>query len=76
MFTQLLHYVQDALNKGETVPPFLAVADKFLSPKALTVHDAGRSLRQAYFAETDVHTVREALKLNRAVGAGIKSATR
>lgn len=27
MFTQLLHYVQDALKKGETVPPFLAVID-------------------------------------------------
>ena len=27
MFTQLLHYVQDALNKGETVAPFLAVID-------------------------------------------------
>jgi hypothetical protein len=27
MFTQLLHYVQAALNKGETVPPFLAVID-------------------------------------------------
>jgi hypothetical protein len=27
MFTQLLHYVQDALNKGETIPPFLAVID-------------------------------------------------
>lgn len=27
MFTQLLHYVQVALNKGETVPPFLAVID-------------------------------------------------
>ncbi|MEQ9310069.1 MAG: hypothetical protein RLN90_11510 [Balneolaceae bacterium] len=27
MFTQLLHYVQDALNKGEYVPPFLAVID-------------------------------------------------
>jgi hypothetical protein len=26
-FTQLLHYVQVALNKGETVPPFLAVID-------------------------------------------------
>ena len=25
MFTQLLHYVQVALNAGETVPPFLAV---------------------------------------------------
>ncbi len=27
MFTQLLHYVQHALNKGEYVPPFLAVID-------------------------------------------------
>ncbi len=28
MFTQLLHYVQMALNKGERVPPFLCVIDK------------------------------------------------
>jgi hypothetical protein len=27
MFTQLLHYVQVSLNKGEAVPPFLAVID-------------------------------------------------
>jgi len=27
MFTQLMHYVQQALNKGEYVPPFLAVID-------------------------------------------------
>ncbi len=27
MYTQLLHYVQDALNKGEYVPPFLCVID-------------------------------------------------
>ena len=27
MFTQLLHYVQQSLNKGEAVPPFLAVID-------------------------------------------------
>ncbi|OYZ06997.1 MAG: hypothetical protein B7Y29_05090, partial [Thiotrichales bacterium 16-46-22] len=27
MFTQLLHYVQVALNAGEAVPPFLAVID-------------------------------------------------
>ena len=27
MFTQLLHYVQVALNRGEAVPPFLAVID-------------------------------------------------
>ncbi len=27
MFTQLMHYVQDALNKGQYIPPFLAVID-------------------------------------------------
>ena len=27
MFTQLMHYVQQALNKGETLPPFLCVID-------------------------------------------------
>ena len=27
MFTQLMHYVQEALNVGETVPPFLCVID-------------------------------------------------
>ena len=27
MFTQLMHYVQDALNKGQDVPPFLCVID-------------------------------------------------
>ncbi|MCF8258284.1 MAG: hypothetical protein K9J06_12060 [Flavobacteriales bacterium] len=27
MFTQLLHYVQQALNKGEHIPPFLCVID-------------------------------------------------
>ena len=28
MFTQLLHYVQAALNRGEKIPPFLCVIDK------------------------------------------------
>lgn len=27
MFTQLLHYVQDGLNRGEKLPPFLCVID-------------------------------------------------
>lgn len=27
MFTQLMHYVQQALNKGEYIPPFLSVID-------------------------------------------------
>lgn len=35
MFTQLLHYVQVALNKGEHVPPFLAVID---TEKAALMH--------------------------------------
>ena len=27
MFTQLMHYVQQALDKGDYIPPFLAVID-------------------------------------------------
>jgi hypothetical protein len=140
MFTQLLHYVQQALNKGEYVPPFLAVVDtqkaaimkssdvipflakktikwgkkasgytqealdtvsayigtylvsfrietqeeevhapdrfecdfmvqymrgKTFSKEAKEVLQTGKALWQAYFADTDVHTVRDELKLNR-----------
>ena len=36
-----------------------------LSTEALAVLDAGRGLWKAYFAETDVRTVRDELKLNR-----------
>ena len=36
-----------------------------MSAEAIAVLDAGRLLWQAYFAETDVHTVRDELKLNR-----------
>jgi hypothetical protein len=36
-----------------------------LSDEALAVLDAGRTLWQAYFAHTDVRTVRDELKLNR-----------
>jgi hypothetical protein len=36
-----------------------------MSPLAQAVLDEGRKLWQAYFAHTDVHTVREELKLNR-----------
>lgn len=39
--------------------------DKTLSPEAQAVLDAGRGLWQAYFAHTDVRTVRDELKLNR-----------
>ena len=41
------------------------LADKSLSPEALAVLNAGRGLWQAYFAQTDVRTVRDELKLNR-----------
>jgi hypothetical protein len=37
MFTQLLHYVQDGLNKGETIPPFLAVIDTEKSNQRATI---------------------------------------
>ncbi|NOT17487.1 MAG: hypothetical protein HOP20_05395 [Sulfuriferula sp.] len=42
------------------------LADKTLSIEAVAVLDAGRTLWQAYFNDTDVYTVRDALKLNRA----------
>jgi len=142
MFTQLLHYVQHALNKGDEIPPFLCViytnkaaimktedvipflekktitwgkrassyttealeevsayigthfvsfkietheeefiftlknaikngdfmvqytADKTFSEEATTVLTDGKKLWQAYFAQTDVRSVRDELKLN------------
>ncbi len=39
--------------------------DKTLSAEAMAVLAEGKKLWQAYFAHTDVHTVREELKLNR-----------
>ena len=41
------------------------LADKALSIEAHAVLNAGRNLWRAYFAHTDVHTVREKYKLNR-----------
>ncbi|SEQ27681.1 hypothetical protein [Nitrosomonas ureae] len=41
------------------------LVDKILSPEAITVLNAGRLLWQTYFADTDVHKVREEFKLNR-----------
>ncbi len=41
------------------------LADRALSGEALAVLEAGRSLWRAYFAETDTHSVRDELKLNR-----------
>jgi hypothetical protein len=42
------------------------LAKKKLSKEAKTVLDAGRELWQAYFSQTDVRSVRDELKLNRA----------
>ena len=42
------------------------LADKTLSEEATAVLDAGRSLWTTYFAHTDVRTVRDQYKLNRA----------
>lgn len=42
------------------------LADKTLSPEAQAVLDAGRQLWRAYFSTTDVRTVRDEYKLNRA----------
>ncbi len=41
------------------------MADKIFSAEAKKVLEEGKKLWQAYFANTDVHTVREELKLNR-----------
>lgn len=41
------------------------IADKRFSPEAKAVLDAGRVLWKSYFAETDVHVVRDEFKLNR-----------
>jgi hypothetical protein len=41
------------------------LADKTLSPDATAVLDAGRTLWKAYFAHTDVRSVRDQYKLNR-----------
>lgn len=41
------------------------LADKQQSPQAQAVLDEGKKLWQAYFAQTDNHTTRQALKLNR-----------
>jgi len=41
------------------------LAGKTLSKEAIDVLSAGRILWQAYFANTDVRTVRDELKLNR-----------
>jgi hypothetical protein len=68
MFTQLLHYVQVALNKGEQVPPFLAVIDTekaaimksadvlpFLAKKTIKWGKSASQYTQEALAEISAH---------------------
>ncbi|MEQ1667172.1 MAG: hypothetical protein ABL868_01840, partial [Sulfuriferula sp.] len=68
MFTQLLHYVQVALDAGETVPPFLAVIDtekaalmksadvlSFLAKKTVKWGKSASQYTQEALAEISAH---------------------
>lgn len=55
----------DAPDRFESDFMVQYLADKTLSPEATAVLDAGRTLWRAYFAHTDVRTVRDQYKLNR-----------
>lgn len=55
----------DAPDRFESDFMVQYLADKPLSAEATSVLDAGRTLWKAYFAHTDVHTVRDQYKLNR-----------
>ena len=52
--------------KGRFESDFMVqyLADKTLSDEAVAVMNTGRELWKSYFSETDVHNVRDALKLN------------
>jgi hypothetical protein len=61
-------YTEEEVDaKGRFESDFMVqyLAEKTLSDDAVAVLNAGRELWKAYFNETDVHTVRDALKLNR-----------
>jgi hypothetical protein len=55
----------DAPDRFESDFMVQYLADKTPSPDATAVLDAGRTLWKAYFAHTDVRTVRDQYKLNR-----------
>ncbi len=59
----MVQYLQ-TLSESVTPSDALTKAEK-LSPEATAVLEAGKTLWQAYFADTDVRTVRDELKLNR-----------
>ena len=48
MFTQLLHYVQQSLNEGEYIPPFLVVMDTQNAAKLETVEHL-QGVKKSYF---------------------------
>jgi hypothetical protein len=66
--SHFIPYTETEVNAPERFESDFMVqylADKELSKEAKAVLDAGRILWQAYFAETDVRSVRDELKLNR-----------
>lgn len=68
LVNHFIPYTEDEVGANDRFESdFMAryLADKELSAEALAVLDAGRTLWQAYFAQTDVRTVRDELKLNR-----------
>ena len=64
-FIPLTEAEVDAPDRFESDFMVRYLADKTLSDEARAVLDAGRTLWQAYFAHTDVRSVRDELKLNR-----------
>ena len=61
-------YTEDEVGAAEPFESYFMVdylSDKTLSDEASAVLDAGRVLWRAYFAYTDVRSVREQYKLNR-----------
>ncbi len=69
IISHFIPFTEEEVNAPERFESDFMVqylADKKLSPEAQSVLAKGKILWQAYFAHTDVHTVRNELKLNRA----------
>ena len=77
MFTQLLNYVQDARNKGEELPPFLAVIDSekaaimktadvlpFLDKKTIKWGKSASKVTKEALAEVSAHIGAYFVKFN------------
>ena len=68
LVNHFIPYTEDEVGANDRFESDFMVrylADKELSAEALAVLDAGRTLWLAYFAQIDVRTVRDELKLNR-----------